>query len=548
MTSPIAQALSLALLHFIWQGAAVGIVLWVTLLFLRKSPASARYFASCAALAILAVLPAVTMWTLWPRPHTAEFIAGGTWIRAANPLGSALPWLAQVQSWALPVWSLGVLMLSVRLVWAAKQVYKLRRLGTPAGDPVLAAVSALASRMGLRPVHVLISALADGPSVVGWIRPVILLPSATLLGLTTEQLETVLAHELAHVKRYDYLVNVLQMVVETLLFYHPAVWWTSSRIRRERELCCDDLAVGCCGNALCYARALTTLERMRITTPPMAMGSTGGPLGYRILRLVGARNEGQGPSRLAGLAALGVGLICFALNAHWARGQQVPAMPPESHREVAVQADDTGAKQIAELQERLRQAEEQLAQARQQLAAVLTTTDRANEELQNSEKVQVLQKALRDMEDRLKASREEHGDFPEEERARQTTQLLRKEKARLEQQMNEAAEQARTEKLQAAILDLELRRTESGKGYRDSFPEIQALETKLAALELQLSLPNRTVTAIEIDGVSGSVRDALLAALPVHEGDILSTYSIKQLHAVVQQFYEPLKMCIRDSS
>ena len=104
----------------------------------------------------------------------------------------------------------------------------------------------------------------------------VLLPSATLLGLTPEQLEAVIAHELAHIKRYDYLVNMLQMLVETLLFYHPAVWWLSARIRHERELCCDDLAVDSCGDALCYARALTRLERLRISAPAAALGSTGG--------------------------------------------------------------------------------------------------------------------------------------------------------------------------------------------------------------------------------------------------------------------------------
>ena len=147
---------------------------------------------------------------------------------------------------------------------------------------------------------------------------------ATLLGLTTQQLEAVLAHELAHIRRYDYLVNLLQMAVETLLFYHPAVWWTSSRIRHERELCCDDLAVASCGDALCYARALTRLERLRIATPAMALGSTGGPLAYRIQRLIGAGTRGYGYSKLPGLLALIAGLACFGLNIHWAHGQEKP--------------------------------------------------------------------------------------------------------------------------------------------------------------------------------------------------------------------------------
>src|SRR5262249_17738290 len=149
-------------------------------------------------------------------------------------------------------------------------------------------VSALAARLGLtRQVRVLIAGAADGPSVVGWLRPVVLLPSATLLGLTPEQLEAVLAHELAHVRRHDYLVNLAQSLVETVLFYHPAVWWVSSRIRHERELCCDDLAVRSCGDALCYARALTRLERLRIASPELAMGAAGGPLLFRVRRLMG---------------------------------------------------------------------------------------------------------------------------------------------------------------------------------------------------------------------------------------------------------------------
>jgi hypothetical protein len=157
--------------------------------------------------------------------------------------------------------------------------------------------------------------------VVGWIRPVVPLPAATVLGLTPQQLEAVLAHELAHILRYDFLVNMLQTVAETLLFYHPAVWWASARIRQERELCCDDLAVETCGDVLCYARALTRSERLRVTTPSLALGSAGGPLLYRIQRLAGDAGWQRGPSKLPGILALTLGLMCFALNMQRARGR-----------------------------------------------------------------------------------------------------------------------------------------------------------------------------------------------------------------------------------
>jgi TonB family protein len=118
------------------------------------------------------------------------------------------------------------------------------------------------------------------------------------------------------------------MVVEALLFYHPAVWWASARIRHERELCCDDLAVRACGDAVCYARALTTLERMRATAPVLAMGTTSGRLLYRIERLMGVTPQEQSPARWPGVVALAAGLACVALTTNWARGQ-APAVRDE---------------------------------------------------------------------------------------------------------------------------------------------------------------------------------------------------------------------------
>ena len=324
----ITQALSAALLHFVWQGLFVGLLLWMALFLMRGGSASARYAASCAGLVILVLLPVVTACSLY-QPRTAPAAANSgpasslaVRVEPAGSEPSSAMWLAAIQSWALPLWSLGVLAFSLRLVLGSKQVATLRQRGVQADTSVVEMVACLAKRMGLtRPVRVLISALADGPSVVGWIRPVILLPSATILGLTPQQLEAVLAHEIAHILRYDYLVNILQIVAETLLFYHPAVWWASGRIRHERELCCDDLAVRSCGDALCYARALTTLEKLRALAPNMAMGSTGGSLIYRIQRLMGETTRECGPSKWSGALTLFLGLTCFLLNVHWARGQ-----------------------------------------------------------------------------------------------------------------------------------------------------------------------------------------------------------------------------------
>jgi hypothetical protein len=155
------------------------------------------------------------------------------------------------------------------------------------------------------------------PTVIGWLRPVILLPASTLTGLSAAQIEALLAHELAHIRRYDYLINLLQTAVETLLFYHPAVWWISRQIREEREHCCDDLAVAACGNVLIYARALAELERLRVAAPRFAVAATGGPLVRRIQRLIGrpALASNRFESSFAGAIALAMILFIFT-SAH----------------------------------------------------------------------------------------------------------------------------------------------------------------------------------------------------------------------------------------
>ena len=342
--TPLARALSSALLHFLWQGLVVAVVLSVALALLRKRSAQARYLASCAALGIMAALPVITMWMVYPRGVVAHGVnTGAVALAARMPLSTSADWIGRVDAWALPLWCFGVLFFAMRLMWGARQISTLRRRAELADQAVLSVAAGVAARLGLsRPVRVLMSALAEGPGVVGWVRPVILLPAATLAGLTPEQFEAVLAHEIAHILRYDYLVNLFQMLVEALLFYHPAVWWASARIRHERELCCDDLAVRACGDAVCYARALTTLERMRSSkperAPALAMGTTGGRLLYRIERLMGTAPQEQSPARWPGIAVLAAGLACIALTTNWARGQ-APAPAGHAQDQPGVKVD-----------------------------------------------------------------------------------------------------------------------------------------------------------------------------------------------------------------
>jgi uncharacterized protein (TIGR03435 family) len=146
----------------------------------------------------------------------------------------------------------------------------------------------LGAQIGLsRPVRLLVSALVQVPTVVGWLRPVVLVPVGALGGLPAEHLEALLLHELAHIRRHDYLINILQSVAESLLFYHPAVWWVSGHIRAEREQCCDDVAVSISGDAITYAHALAQLESYRPGRLSAAIAANGGSLANRIARLLG---------------------------------------------------------------------------------------------------------------------------------------------------------------------------------------------------------------------------------------------------------------------
>ena len=310
------RVLGWTLLHFVWQGAAVAVLLASLNLALRRATPQARYLLACASLSAMLVLPALTFRvlsaertpSLAPSSSTAA-VAPAARAEAPRVIAPVLaPSLDRRVEPMLPalvtLWGSGVLLLGLRSLGGLTLVKRLGRAGLSAPPEALEATLERLAR-ALRvdaPVRLYESALVGVPTVVGWLRPVILLPASALTGLTAQQLELILAHELAHVRRHDYLVNLVQSAAETVLFYHPAVWWVSNRMRVEREHCCDDLAVSACGSAVRYARALVELEGLCSDAPAFAMAANGGSLLERVVRLVGRAPE---PSRAArGLAAL----------------------------------------------------------------------------------------------------------------------------------------------------------------------------------------------------------------------------------------------------
>jgi uncharacterized protein (TIGR03435 family) len=324
------ERLGWTLVHFLWQGLAIAALYAAArkLIAGRVSP-NTRYLLACAALAAMMAAPLITPLVTWgllrpldPNPDAAYRIRNTSPATSTTAVATSTFSLpasvratvsavqpAQFLAWVVIVWIFGAAVFWVRLAGGWVVAARMRStLVRPAPPEWQQALGKLGAQIGVStPVRLLVSALVQVPTVVGWLRPVVLVPVGALGGLPPEHLEALLLHELAHIRRHDYLVNILQSVAEALLFYHPAVWWVSGHIRAERELCCDDVAVSVSGDALTYARALAQLESYR----PAHLGArftatvaaNGGSLTDRIARLLGqsrpAVRTGLGPGVLA---------------------------------------------------------------------------------------------------------------------------------------------------------------------------------------------------------------------------------------------------------
>ena len=368
LQQPVPQAIGWALLQFVWQGALIAALTAALLALLRRSAADVRYVVATIALSLMLTMPVVTaIQSLRGDAGSAAPIA--TVAQVEQPAGSsaaepkvlselpvsALTSSMPVQPAAEPIerwlplfvaaWLAGVALLTLRLLSGWMWVQRMKSRGSiVAGDAIQQIATRLSRRLHItRTVGFLQSTAVDVPTVIGWIKPVVLLPASVLAGLTPQQLEAILAHELAHIRRHDYLVNLLQTVVETLLFYHPAVWWLSRRIRMERENCCDDLAVSLCGDPVAYASALAELEGLRAEHGHLVLAASGGSLLQRVRRLLGAPSHaGRAPGWLAAGAALVLIVgICIGAIGHDRLGAQAlaaavdhsddqfPAVPPD---------------------------------------------------------------------------------------------------------------------------------------------------------------------------------------------------------------------------
>lgn len=317
-----------ALVHFVWQGGVIGLLASIALFSLRHARPQTRYAVACAALltCLLAPIIDVTLQLATWRGSTAPVFgdsADGFFIATATASTATMSdvWTAPLERWLptlVAMWAAGAAVFCLRMALGVAWIERLRTAAQPAAHGLWQArLDALAARVGVRhPVALRIVDALPSPAAAGWWRPVVLLPASLISRLPVEYLEALLAHELAHVRRYDYLVNLLQGLVEALLFFHPVVWWLSRQARVERELIADGLAAQALDSPHRLARALAALSDLQSATgamPHLAQAAHGGSLMSRIEHLLRPNRRIAG--RLA-FPVLGLAAACIAFLAH----------------------------------------------------------------------------------------------------------------------------------------------------------------------------------------------------------------------------------------
>jgi beta-lactamase regulating signal transducer with metallopeptidase domain len=317
---PLAQygfvpALAAALLHSLWQGALLAAAAALTLRAMARAKAAARHNVAMAFLVAMALAPALQFLRFWRQPGAlidADLLPALTgprfdtsahiFVQQSSPLAAAVVLL----------WLLGLGLMLARHIAGLRAIARMERGPARSLPPRWQQrVDELRSALGIaRAVAVRLSDEVLAPCAARLLRPIIWLPLSLLTGTPAAQLEALLAHELAHIARRDWLWNGVQCVIEALFFFHPAIWWLGRRIRQEREHACDDLAVAACGDAIALAEALAALECARRAPPRLALAAQGGSLMQRVARLLA---EPPSRGRWGALTILGALTIFGAL-------------------------------------------------------------------------------------------------------------------------------------------------------------------------------------------------------------------------------------------
>lgn len=364
MSSLLTEALGWTLIHSLWQALLVYGTVTIVLRIIPSRHASLRYAVALGSLTVVLVASAVTFWWYSQAPAHPANAMNMTYTHVASDITVPAPasvWqqaftqVAAHMNLILVVWFAGALLFSLRMAGGVWYVTTLRRASSPVGYVWQQRLDTLAQRLDIhRVVTLATSVRLQAPVVLGYIKPVILVPAGMLAGLSMEQVETILLHELAHIRRHDYLANLAQMLVEALYFFNPCIWALSAQVRTEREHCCDDAVVHYGGNARAYATALVQLEevRLRQTGVALSLAENKHQLLTRIKRIMEKSvQENSGRERLVPALLLVVGLVCafwITIGQNTAEAQQQDKQEQKTHEadtnpSVSITADTISA-------------------------------------------------------------------------------------------------------------------------------------------------------------------------------------------------------------
>jgi len=299
----LTNAIGWTIVHSLWQGIIVAGVTLLVLQFLQKKSAQTRYIVSTTALFSLFTWVFYTFYSLYQSNiavatvynwktldenvlkawstvvESASFEQIATGVTSWSDLLHAFTvYINQYHlKYVVSVWMIGICLFTLKFAGSFWYTQRIKHYSTQQlADKWQERFLALQKKMNLtRPVQLVTSTFIQVPMVIGHVKPVILLPIATITGLSAHQIEAIITHELAHIKRHDYLINILQGIIEVMLFYHPLIWWLSHKIRTEREHCCDDMAIQISQDRLAYAKALTSLTAIQLNHPTLAMAFSG---------------------------------------------------------------------------------------------------------------------------------------------------------------------------------------------------------------------------------------------------------------------------------
>jgi beta-lactamase regulating signal transducer with metallopeptidase domain len=323
ISDQILLALGWMIVHALWQIAAVGLMLWLTLQIFGKKSAAFKYRLSISALAVISVLalgtfiysipesnpmaPEATSLSAsldqWMQTDSGHLIeAPSDWMIVSKRIENWIPTLVQV-------WFLGAMLFLVRLATSLADIRNLRQKQHDPAESVWQQVldKQLTSLKMSKPVQLLKSIHVDVPMTYGVWKPVILIPAGLFFQLSPLQLEAIIAHELAHIKRYDFLVNLVQSILEVVFFFHPIFWWVNKTAKEQRENACDDLAIsmGASPKDLAYGLA-NVLNHAKNPTPEMVMAAakTKNPTLERIKRIMGVKTSSSQPTTITSMTMM----------------------------------------------------------------------------------------------------------------------------------------------------------------------------------------------------------------------------------------------------